>query len=110
MDVRVGDVEKHLTAMEAIDTSTDDGAHSALAHAMAATNRINDVHGDTSRIRERLEGDVSRDLVDKLDDWIKRLLGALTKIAAQLKATFSISVGTGISVTMNFGPFGAPVS
>ncbi|MGC8466423.1 MAG: hypothetical protein ACP5O0_10960 [Acidimicrobiales bacterium] len=110
MDARVGDIDQHLTAMEAADTSTDEGAHSALAHAMAATKRINDVHEETSRIRERLEGEVSRDVVEKLDEWIKRLVGALTKIATQLKATFSISVGTGISITMNFGPFDEPES
>ena len=42
----------------------------------------------------------------KLEDWIKRLVTKLTEIATKLKASFSITVGTTISVTISRGPFG----
>lgn len=45
------------------------------------------------------------DVIDKLEDWIKRLVAKLTEIAKQLKASFSISVGTSVSVTISCGPF-----
>ena len=47
-------------------------------------------------------------MVEKLQEWIKRLLDKLTQIVkALVKGTsFSLSVGTAISVTINFPPMG----
>lgn len=99
-------IEDHLSAMEAADTTTDDGAHESLAHAMSAIGRI-DQHMGSQHLAIERHLSLEEDLVAKLDVWIKRLVAGLTRIAVQLKATFSISVGTGLSVTMSFGPFGA---
>ena len=46
------------------------------------------------------------DIVKKLEDWINRLVAKLIEIATQLKASFSSTVGTTISVTISCGPFG----
>jgi hypothetical protein len=97
-------IEGHLASMEASDTSTDDGAHEALAHAMSAVTRINlHVGGEGKGLN--LVRDISDDVIERFDDWMRRLLAGVTKIAVQLRASFSVTVGTAISLTMNFGPF-----
>ena len=49
---------------------------------------------------------LSDSVIEKLEDWIKRLVDKLTEIVKQLAkgTSFSISVGTGVSVTVNFAP------
>jgi hypothetical protein len=47
------------------------------------------------------------DILDRLRNWIDRLVGALTKIVEKLATarSFSVSVGSNVSVTVDFGPF-----
>jgi hypothetical protein len=97
-------IEDHLAAMEAADTTTDEGAHESFAHAMSAIGRI-DEHMGAQHLAIKRHLSLEEDLVARLDVWIKRLVAGLTKIASQLNASFSVTVGTGLSVTMNFGPF-----
>lgn len=82
----------------------DASAHQALAYAMAAVGGINQGLGLTQESGLTL-GNPVEDIIKRLEDWIKRLVGKLTEIAKQLKASFSITVGTGISVTISCGPF-----
>ena len=98
-------IEHHLDQMTVVPVNDEPSAQQALAHAMAAVGGIN--QGLTSGQPQTLAGPVDG-IVEKLEDWIKRLLDKLTEIVKQLAkgTTFSITVGTGISVTVNFPAFG----
>jgi hypothetical protein len=97
-------IEHHLDQMTVTPVHDERSAQQALAHAMAAVGGINQglVVGP-----QNLTGPVDG-IIEKLEDWIKRLLDKLTEIVKQLAkgTTFSITVGTGISVTVNFPALG----
>jgi len=76
----------------------------ALANAMAAVRGINQGLGMGAESMIAL-GNPADAIIKKLHEWIKQLVDTLTEIAKQLKATFSLTVGTSVSVTINFGPF-----
>ncbi len=46
------------------------------------------------------------DILEKLREWLDRLLSALTRIAAKLAGAtaFSVTAGSAVSVTVDFGP------
>jgi len=94
-------VESHLTTMEGTEVDDQPSAHVALGHALAAVASINDPSGQGGS--QSLAGPVA-DLAELLQKWLKRLLDKLTEIVKALAhgTTFSLSVGTGVSVTINF--------
>ena len=49
-------------------------------------------------------GELSGSILEKLEKWLDRLLNSLVKIVKKLSnaTSFSISVGTGVSVTVDF--------
>jgi hypothetical protein len=79
-------------------------AHQALAYAMTAVGSINLGLGASQEQVLTFANPVD-DILKKLEDWIKRLVAKLAEIAKQLKASFSITVGTSVSVTISCGPF-----
>jgi hypothetical protein len=89
--VDVEGIERQLTQMDGFGVYGNQDAYDALAHVMTAVAMIN-------------EGLPSADVVEKLKKWIERLVEKLTQIVEQLTAgtSFSITVGTGVSVTVNF--------
>ena len=101
-------VAHHLDEMERVNVTDQTSAHVALAHAMAAVGAINQgLVPQPAQVPAAMASPVSG-IVEKLQEWIKRLLDKLTQIVkALVKGTsFSLSVGTTISVTINFPPMG----
>jgi hypothetical protein len=96
-------VEQHLERMSSTTVLNEDSAHQALALALAAVGVINQGLGSAN---EAILGTASPadGILERLEDWIKRLVAKLTEIVKQLAngTSFSISVGTGVSVTVNF--------
>ncbi|MHB8394699.1 MAG: hypothetical protein ACYDC5_09390 [Candidatus Dormibacteria bacterium] len=94
-------VETHLTAMEGTQVVDQPSAHIALGHALAAVASINYPPGQGGS--QSLAGPVA-DVAELLQTWLKRLLDKLTEIVKTLAhgTTFSLSVGPGVSVTINF--------
>ncbi len=98
---------EEISAREAVDENPDDSAHKAFAHAMSAVGGINQ-HLAKRRRLFGLRSQPGDDVIARLEEWIKRLVEGLTRIAVQLKAAFTITVGTSLSVAMSFGPFSTP--
>ena len=97
-------VEHHLALMNAPTIRDDESAHLALANAMAAVGGMNQGLGMSTESTIAF-GNPADAIIKKLQEWIKQLVDKLTEIATRLKATFSLTVGASVSVTINFGPF-----
>lgn len=97
-------VERHLQMMTEISVQDEATAQQALAYLLSAVAGINQGLTAAQQPTASLARPVD-DIVKKLEDWIKRLVAKLTDIAMRLKASFSITVGTTISVTVSCGPF-----
>lgn len=96
-------VEHHLEMMANTPVGDEATARQALAYALSAVGGMNQ-HLGAAQQPAALPGPVDG-IIDKLEDWIKRLVAKLTEIARQLEASFSITVGTTVSVTIICGPF-----
>ncbi len=94
----------HLQMMNDAPVHDDATAHQALAYALSAVAGMNQGLTLAEEQSVAVIGPVD-DIVKKLEDWIKRLVAKLTEIAKQLKASFSITVGTSVSVAISCGPF-----
>ena len=107
-NVAVGLVEKHLVAMAAVRLDDPEGPHDALGSALAAVGAINQSLASPPAADRQMMLSVGG-IVEKLETWIKRLVAKLTEIVKALAkgTSFSLSVGTGVSVTINFPPVSA---
>jgi hypothetical protein len=101
----IGDRLDELTSMP---VTSDQAARAALKHAMVTVGQINQVSSQTRAQAMLGSAAPIDDLLTKLSDWLDRLVAALTKIVRGIAdaTSFSVSVGTAVSVTVNFGPFG----
>ncbi|MGH9122014.1 MAG: hypothetical protein ACRDYC_08715 [Acidimicrobiales bacterium] len=97
-------VEHHLGLIETTKIEDSPSAYAALGHAMAAVGAINLQLDASSPPPTAFAGPLD-DVVAHLEGWISRLGNSLTAIATQLGASFSITVGTAITVTISCGPF-----
>lgn len=100
-------IERRLGALEKMPIHDDQSARDALAHVMLTVNHISQLSSQApTEATASLETPLD-DILKKLQKWLDRLVSKLTQIVEKLaKATsFSISAGTGVSVTVNFGPF-----
>lgn len=76
-----------------------------LAAIAVATQAINDAWREAveETPREGYLGIVAGDRIERLRNWIRRLRDLVRRVAADFRAAgFSISVGTGVSVSVNF--------
>lgn len=106
-DASAGAVEYHLDMMDRVAVHDEPTAHAALSHALAAIGGMN--QGLAAGQQEaRSLAEPAAGIAGKLEDWIKRLLDKLTEIVKALAkgTSFSLSVGTAVSVTINFPPMG----
>jgi hypothetical protein len=100
-------IEDRFDALENMPINDDQSAREALTHVMLTVSRINQL---SSRVQAQAimgaETPID-DVLERLRKWVDRLVSALTQIVENLaKAmSFSISVGTNVSVTVDFGPF-----
>ncbi len=97
-------VEHHLQMMAEAPVNDEATARQALAYALSAVGGMNQGLELAQDQSVSVAGPVD-DIVKRLEGWIERLVAKLTEIAKQLKASFSITVGTSISVTITCGPF-----
>ncbi len=80
---------------------------SSASRATAVTvNRINQLSARTQAQAIMGAATPVDDILEKLREWLDRLLSALTQIVAKLAGAtaFSVTVGSAVSVTVDFGP------
>lgn len=101
IESRLGD----LAAMPVVDEAS---AREALAELMSTVAQINATATAFTAHDVGEANVVVGNLAERLKDWIDRLIDKLTEIVAKIaKATsFTITVGTDVSVAVTFGPFG----
>lgn len=97
-------IESLLAELEAMQLDSDGSAHEVIAQTVVLVNHINRTMSrfDTQMATGRsLRSD---DILKKLKEWLDQLIGKLTEIVKDLAdgTSFSISVGTSVSVTVNF--------
>ena len=99
-------VEARLDALDHMTIIDDRTARQAFTHVMATVSLINQLSARTRAQAMVGAGAPVDDLLDRLERWLDRLLGALARIVEKLDGatSFSISVGTNVSVTVVFGP------
>ncbi len=79
----------------------------ALAQVFTLVRGMNEtLHAPTGGFRESELGD---NVIDRLEAWLRRLFDKLTEIVAGLAngTSFSITVGSDVTVTVNLPPVGA---
>jgi hypothetical protein len=96
-------VEARLDALDSMTITDDRTARQAFTHVMATVSLINQL---SARTRAQAMVGAGAPVDDRLEQWLGRLLGALARIVEKLDGatSFSISVGTNVSVTVVFGP------
>ena len=105
-DLQVQVVEDRLDALEGIQVSDDQSARKALTHVMVTVTRINQLSAQGRAQAMMGSGAPFDDTLEQLRKWLDRLVRALTRIVGKLDgaASFSVSAGAAVSVTVNFGP------
>ncbi len=97
-------IEDRLDALDGMMITDDRSAREALTHLMATVNRINQLSARTQAQALMGAGAPVDDVLEKLRRWLDRLLSALKRIIGKLSGatSFSISVGSNVSVTVDF--------
>lgn len=95
-------IDARLEAVVATPVVDERSARQALSELMSTIAQIN---GTASGFGARAVGEDT--LADRLQEWVDRLIDKLTEIVEKIaKATsFTITVGTSVSVSVTFGPF-----
>jgi hypothetical protein len=103
-------IETHLQAMESVKVTDVDSAHKVIVHATSAIAAINQRMHPHRRWTRFPIFDAADDLLEKLEQWLERILKALASIAATtfVGLTYSITVGTTLSLTINIPSIDAP--
>src|ERR1039457_1649855 len=104
-DQQVQLIEARLDALDGIPVSDDQSAREAFTHVMVTVSRISQLPAQAQAIMGA--GAPVDDILEKLRKWLDRLVSALTRIVENLSdaISFSISVGSNVSVTVDFGRF-----
>lgn len=97
-------VNTHLEKMSAVDVQDPASANQALAHALSAVGAMNSTSAPVGTTLSMGLSPVDG-IVERLEEWLSRLVDKLTEIAEHLRATFSISVGTSVTVSITCNPF-----
>lgn len=103
-------IEDRLDTLQAMPVTDDQSAHDALSHVMVTVSGINRLTAQV-QAQAMIGGGAPIDAVlDKLRDWLDRLVAALNQIVAKLAdaTSFSVTVGTGVSVSVTFEPPHSP--
>jgi hypothetical protein len=98
-------IEARLDALDGMTISDDRSARVAFTHVMATVSLINQLSARTRAQAMVGAGAPVDDLLDRLEQWLDRILRALPRIVDRLAGatSFSISVGTNVSLTVVFG-------
>jgi hypothetical protein len=104
-DQQVQVIEARLDALDAMTISDDRSARQAFTHVVTTVSRINQLSARTqAQAMVGAAGAPVDDVLEKLRQWLERLLSALKRIVGKLDGatSFSLSVGTTVSVTVDF--------
>jgi hypothetical protein len=106
-DQQVQLIEARLDALDGIPVSDDQSAREAFTHVMVTVSRISQLPAQAQAQAIMGAGAPVDDILEKLRKWLDRLVSALTRIVENLSdaISFSISVGSNVSVTVDFGRF-----
>jgi hypothetical protein len=106
-DQQVQLIEARLDALDGIPVSDDQSAREAFTHVMVTVSRISQLSAQAQAQAIMGAGAPVDDILEKLRKWLDRLVSALTRIVENLSdaISFSISVGSNVSVTVDFGRF-----
>ena len=87
--------------------SDDQSARDAFTHVTVTVSQINDLSAKARAQAMMGAGAPGNEILDKLREWLDRLISALTQIVKKLAGAtaFSISVGANVAVTVDFSPF-----
>ncbi len=105
-DQQVQAIEVRLDALEGMRIKDDLSAREAFTHAMVIVSRINQLAARTQAQAIMGAATPIDDILEKLRIWVDRLVRAMRQIVAKLAGAtaFSVSVGTAVSFTVDFGP------
>lgn len=105
-DQQVRLIQARLDAVESMPVSDDRSAREAFTHVMVTVSRINELSAKARAQAMMGAGAPGDEILDKLREWLDRLISALTRIVDKLAGAtrFSISVGANVAVTVDFGP------
>jgi hypothetical protein len=103
-DQQVQVIEARLDALDAMTVSDDQSAREAFTHLTSTVTRINQLSARTQAQAMMGAGTPVDDVLEKIRQWLDRLLSALKRIVEKLDgaASFSVSVSTSVSVTVDF--------
>src|ERR1019366_6780014 len=104
-DQQVQLIEARLDALDGIPVSDDQSAREAFTLVMVTVSRISQLSPQAQAQAITGAGAPVDDILEKLRKWLDRLVSALTRIVENLSdaISFSISVGSNVSVTADFG-------
>jgi hypothetical protein len=105
-DQQVQAIDVRLDALEGMPIRNDLSAREAYTHAMVTVSRINQLSATTQAQAIMGAATPVDDILEKLRVWLDRLVRVMRRIVAKLAGatTFSVSVGTAVSFTVDFGP------
>lgn len=100
-------IDARFDALDNMQISDDQSARDAFSHAMVTVSSINQLSAQANAQAIVGAGTPMDDLVDRVRKWLDRLVVAMTQIVEKLAGatSFSITVGSNVSVTVDFGPF-----
>ena len=105
-DQQVKVIEARLDALEGLPIRDDLSAREAFTQVMVIVNRINQLSASNQAQAIMGAATLIDDILEKLRVWLDRLVRAMRRIVAKLAGatTFSVSVGTAVSISVEFGP------
>jgi hypothetical protein len=103
-DPQVQLINGSLAALEGMQIGDDRSAREAFTQVVATVGRISFLSARANAQAMVGPGAPTGDILGQLGKWLDRLIGVMTRIVAELDgaASFSISVGTNVSVTLEF--------
>jgi hypothetical protein len=106
-DQQVQLIEARLDALDGMPVSDDQSAREAFTHVMVTVSRISQLSAQARGQAMMGAGAPVDDVLGRLRTWLDRLVSVLTRIVGNLSGavSFSISVGSNVSVTVDFGGF-----
>jgi hypothetical protein len=107
-DQQVQVIEDRLDALERMPVDDDRSARDALTHLMMTVSRIDQL-ASKAQAQAMMGGAPIDETLDRLGGWLDRLVTALRLITGRLAGarSFSVSVGTTVSVAVEFGATGS---
>jgi hypothetical protein len=97
-------IELRLDTLDDMPVTDDESARAAFAHLTTTVSRVNHLSAQVQAQAMMGAGAPLDAILTKLSQWLDRLVTAMGRIVANLASatSFSVSVGSTVSVTVNF--------